>query len=56
MSNFKLEFETDNEAFSDSKEIDRILRTVADRVSLYWKKGTIRDINGNKVGYWTMET
>lgn len=58
---FKLEIETGNAAFDDGgaqHEIARILRDVADRVERAgappWGRGLCCDINGNKVGHFTL--
>jgi hypothetical protein len=54
---FRLEFETDNNAFVEGAhdEIARILTAVgadiANGASLEYG-GTIRDVNGNTVGMW----
>ncbi|USN14348.1 hypothetical protein KABACHOK_05350 [Brevundimonas phage vB_BpoS-Kabachok] len=50
---FKLEIETGNAAFDDGDkayEIARILRALADRVENGDEAGSVRDVNGNKVG------
>lgn len=53
---FKLEISTASDAFDGpdrAHEIARILRDVADAVSQSSQaNGTIRDINGNRVGAW----
>ena len=55
MTKFALDFNTDNEAFSDDKcaEIARILREVIDQIennSQDTRK--IYDLNGNEIGTW----
>lgn len=56
---FELVVNTDNAAFEDNRqaEIARILRELAKLMEvdavLYNVTGDIRDVNGNKVGYWT---
>lgn len=50
---FKLEIETGNAAFDDegkAYEIARILRDLADKIENGAEAGSVRDINGNKVG------
>ena len=53
---FKLEIETDNAAFDGEAkltEIARLLRLVAVCVQNDRKTyGTLRDVNGNRVGVW----
>jgi glutamate synthase domain-containing protein 1 len=53
---FKLEIDTTSDAFAGQDypyEIARILRAVADAVfQSSQANGTIRDINGNRVGTW----
>lgn len=57
---FKLEIETGNAAFDDDAgpELARILRELADRLSPGLPSGEggapLRDINGNKVGAWSL--
>jgi len=52
---FELKFDTDNAAFADNKdqEVQRILNDIANDVLLK-NEGTIRDINGNKIGTWKL--
>lgn len=57
---FTLTIDTDNAAFENggNEEIARILRKLADRV-LYGTQdqdefGVVLDINGNRVGNWTL--
>ena len=55
---FRMEFETENEAFSDGNaaaEIWRILREIASRVASGYTSGKVRDTNGNSVGTWEVE-
>ena len=50
---FSLKLKTDNAAFSDgnkSYEISRILREIADKIEDGNTEGSIRDINGNRIG------
>ena len=53
----KIEFNTGNVAFDDSadKEVRRILEKIADSVECGNTRGTIMDINGNKIGNWSMD-
>lgn len=52
MAYFKVEFNTDNAAFTDGKEseIARILRVIAHKVGDGSDGGPVMDCNGNKVG------
>lgn len=54
MARFKLEFKTDNAAFSDGWEIEaaRILREVADKVERGHTAANVRDYNGNTIGHF----
>lgn len=49
---FKVEFDCDNEAFSDDPalEIARILREVIRKLELGQTEGACMDVNGNRVG------
>ena len=50
---FKLEFETDDDAFQNdnfSVEVERILKAVTERVKRGDTEGKIRDNNGNAIG------
>ena len=51
---FKLEIETTNAAFDDdpSYEVTRLLDSVYRRVTEGEYSGSLRDYNGNKVGYF----
>lgn len=51
----KIEFETDNAAFADGNahmEIARIFADISDGIDKSNTVGSIRDINGNKIGKW----
>ena len=51
---FTLSIETENEAFTnDGEEIARILKEVAIQLENGKEFGTLRDVNGNKVGNWS---
>jgi hypothetical protein len=56
MSGFAMSIDTANAAFEDDNpgELVRILREVADLVEAGSDGGTLRDINGNSVGVWTI--
>lgn len=58
MSDFALTFSTDNAAFEGENgpaEAARILRDIAQRIEFKGDThGTVRDINGNKVGAWSI--
>ena len=49
---FRCEFDMDNAAFENPDEAARLLRKIADRVTIQEDSGNIRDINGNTVGTW----
>lgn len=55
---FSLEIESDNDALRTSTELIEVLRKVATRLESEplsansETEGTIRDVNGNKVGTW----
>lgn len=58
---FELKIETDNAAFGEdegdaAREVARILRELADRMDsdLWNRTETVRDINGNRVGSFTL--
>lgn len=62
----KIEFSTDNAAFKDpdgvegfdivyrDREIIRILSNIIEDVEIGYDCGSIRDINGNKIGEWSL--
>ncbi len=53
---YTLKFETDNSAFEDmGEEIKRILHVAAVRVLDGESVGSIRDINGNRIGEWELK-
>lgn len=54
---FKLEFEGGDAAFCEAprEEVARILREVATAVDSGRDGGSVRDINGNRVGEWWLE-
>lgn len=54
---FRIEFDTDSEAFDDgldAEESARILRDVARKLSDGHTSGKVRDVNGNSVGTWKL--
>ena len=54
---FKLKISTDNAAFEGDNfeyEITRILREIARKISSGQRENSILDINGNKVGEFTL--
>ena len=53
----KIEFSTSNAAFDEYgcyEEISRILKVVAEDVRIGCDCGSIKDINGNKIGEWSL--
>lgn len=62
----KIEFSTDNAAFKDpdgveafdivyrDREVVRILSNIIEDVKIGCDCGSIRDINGNKIGEWSL--
>lgn len=55
---FNLKFATDNEAFRfDGPEYEaaRILRQIADKIEGGNGSGVIHDINGNRIGEWSLD-
>ena len=55
----KIEFSTDNAAFGDDEysfwsEYTRIIARINDQVASGIKSGVIMDINGNKIGEWSL--
>ncbi len=51
---FRLELELGNEAMDSHEDVATALEEVAGLVRDYLNSGTIRDINGNTVGHWTL--
>ena len=57
---FKLEMETGNDAFGDNAftqaiEISRILDKISEDINNGHDHGSCVDINGNKVGSWSID-
>jgi hypothetical protein len=53
----KIEFDTNNSAFDDWRrydEISRILKKIEEKIMLGYDHGSILDINGNKIGEWSL--
>lgn len=54
---FEIKFSTDNAAFMDdpAEEVASILRGIATDIENGAKDGIAMDINGNKVGEWSLK-
>lgn len=53
----KINFSTDNAAFDEYgvyEEVKRILDNIADDIRIGCDCGSIMDINGNKIGSWSL--
>ncbi len=53
----KIKFSTDGAAFDEwgyYEEINRILKVIAEDVRMGCDCGSIMDINGNKIGEWSL--
>ena len=53
----KIEFSTDNAAFDEYgvyEETNRILKVIAEYIRIGCDCGSIMDINGNKIGEWSL--
>lgn len=58
----EIKFRTGNAAFHDdngeedeycrNQETARILRKIADKIENGWDRGSVGDLNGNKIGDW----
>lgn len=58
MSRFTMDFQCDNAAFGGGytkEEVARILEHTALRLRLNDDEGKVFDINGNKVGSWSLD-
>jgi hypothetical protein len=51
----KITLETQNQAFEDDQEIERILQGVVKKIVKGIDCGALFDINGNKVGHFTTQ-
>ena len=49
---FELEFDTDNAAFDDPTEIQRLLGVMSQRIGEGETSGSLFDINGNRIGFY----
>ena len=64
---FKLEFTTSNAAFGDERdpeyvqrvdklrEVNRIMQNVIKEIAYGKTDGSIMDVNGNKIGKWSLD-
>lgn len=58
---YKLEIELGNDTMRDAYDLARVLREAAGRIESYelhegvFISGRIHDVNGNKVGKWSVE-
>ncbi|WP_189553094.1 hypothetical protein [Mesorhizobium sp. M8A.F.Ca.ET.021.01.1.1] len=54
---FKMEFETDNDAFRETPvtQVENIFAEVADAIAHGKAEGVVRDDNGNTIGHWKWE-
>ena len=52
----KIKLNTDNQAFEDNQEIERILQEAVKKIASGISQGILRDYNGNKVGQFTTAT
>lgn len=52
----KIQFNTDNDAFNVCEEVEirRILEKIIDQIEQGWEKNIIMDINGNRIGEWSL--
>ena len=56
----KIQFSTEGAAFIEygylgrAEEIKRILDTISEKVELGHEDGVIMDVNGNKIGGWSL--
>ena len=52
----KIQFDTDGAAFDvcADVEIRRILEKIANQVECGWERNIIMDINGNRIGEWSL--
>ena len=52
----KIEFNTSNAAFDECVEFEvcRIIKTIIDKIEHGYTYGSIMDINGNKIGSWSL--
>ena len=52
----KIQFSTDNDVFNVCEEVEirRILEKIVDQIEQGWEKNIIMDINGNRIGEWSL--
>jgi hypothetical protein len=52
----KIQFKTDNAAFEEDAwaETIRILHDIAEKLRQHQDNGIIMDVNGNRIGQWTL--
>lgn len=53
----KIKFSTSSVAFEEYgywEHIDRILKDISEKIRLGYDHGPIMDINGNKIGEWSL--
>ena len=50
-----IKFETDNAAFESDMEISRTLQKIAHEIESGYLKNSIRDTNGNRIGYYEVD-
>ena len=53
MDTFTLEIKLGNDAMADTWDVSNALQDVARSIDTGSTSGTIRDINGNRVGTWS---
>lgn len=51
----EIELNTENQAFEDDQEIERILQEAVKNIASGISQGILRDYNGNKVGQFTTQ-
>jgi hypothetical protein len=54
---FHMQLDLENDAFAgnNTNEIQRLLECVVGYIDYGMRGGSLRDINGNKVGHWALE-
>ena len=50
----QIEINTHNQAFEDEQELNRILKEIIKKIASGIKEGSLSDINGNKVGNFSI--
>ncbi len=51
----EIELKTENQAFEDDQEIERILQEAVKKIAAGIGQAPLLDYNGNKVGYFTTQ-